>query len=183
MIVSVPFASTSYCKNDKLASSSRERLPCGTVAVMLDSTESALSDALRARGGRVTPQRLAIARIVRESRGHVTAEHVFGEVSERLPGVSLPTVYATLELLEELGQVRRVPVGSGAVLFDSRTEDHDHVVCRRCGSVADLDSVADHRAVLDAAATLGFQADEAQVVVTGICAACLARAAERSAAQ
>ena len=130
----------------------------------------------------MTPQRLAIARIVRETQGHVTAEHVFGEVSERLPGVSLPTVYATLELLEELGQVRRVPAGSGAVLFDSRTDEHDHVICRRCGSVTDLDSGADRSAVLDAAATLGFRADEAQVVVTGVCAACLARGVELAAA-
>lgn len=143
----------------------------------MDGNELALAEALRARGGRVTPQRLAIARVVRETGGHLTAESVFGRVSERLPGVSLPTVYATLELLEELGQVRRVPAGSGAVLFDARTDAHDHFICRRCGAVADLESHADHRPVLDAAAALGLRADEAQVVVSGICADCLVRGA------
>jgi Fe2+ or Zn2+ uptake regulation protein len=141
----------------------------------MDATETALADALRARGGRVTPQRLAIARVVRETGGHVTAEAVFGHVSERLPGVSLPTVYATLELLEDMGQVRRVPGGSGAVLFDSRTDAHDHFVCRRCGTVTDLESGTDHQAVLRAAAALGLRADAAQVVVSGLCAECTAR--------
>ena len=141
---------------------------------MVNRSEAALAETLRARGGRVTPQRLAIARVVRELDGHVTAETVFGQVSERLPGVSLPTVYATLELLEQLGLVRRVPAASGAVLFDPRTEDHDHLVCRRCGAVADLDPGTDRSAVLDAATALGFQADGAQVVVTGLCADCVA---------
>ena len=109
----------------------------------MDATETALSEALRARGGRVTPQRLAIAKVVRETGGHVTAEAVFGQVSRRMPGVSLPTVYATLELLEELGHVRRVPASSGAILFDSRTDEHDHFICRRCGAVADLESTSD----------------------------------------
>lgn len=141
----------------------------------MHATETALSDALRARGGRVTPQRLAIARVVRERGGHVTAEAVFGEVSERLPGVSLPTVYATLELLEELGQVRRVPAGSGAILFDARTDAHDHFVCRGCGAVIDLDTGHDPADAVAAATTLGLRADDAQVVVSGLCAECAAR--------
>lgn len=142
---------------------------------MIDATETALAEALRARGGRVTPQRLAIARVVRETGGHVTAEAVYGQVSRRMPGVSLPTVYATLELLEELGRVRRVPAASGAVLFDARTDAHDHFICRRCGAVVDLDCGTDHAAVLDAAAARGFRPDDAQVVVFGLCADCAAR--------
>jgi Fe2+ or Zn2+ uptake regulation protein len=141
----------------------------------MDATETALSNALRARGGRVTPQRLAIAKVVREAGGHVTAEGVFGQVSERMPGVSLPTVYATLELLEELGQVRRVPGATGAVMFDARTDAHDHFVCRRCGAVADLDCGTDHAVVLQAATALGFRPDDAQVVVCGLCADCAGR--------
>jgi Fe2+ or Zn2+ uptake regulation protein len=141
----------------------------------MDPTETALSEALRARGGRVTPQRLAIAKVVRETGGHVTAEAVFGQVSRRMPGVSLPTVYATLELLEELGQIRRVPGATGAIMFDARIDAHDHFVCRRCGAVADLDCGTDHAAVLDAAAALGCRPDDAQVVVSGLCADCAAR--------
>ncbi len=145
---------------------------------MIETTESVLATALRQRGGRVTPQRRAIARIVGELDGHATAETIFSELSERLPGVSLPTVYATLELLEELGEVARVPSGAGAVLFDARTEPHDHMICRRCGAVIDLDAGIDHAAALAAAATTGFAPDDAQAVIKGVCAGCQAAAQE-----
>jgi Fe2+ or Zn2+ uptake regulation protein len=134
--------------------------------------EDALCAALRERGQRVTPQRLAIARVVRELNTHVTAEQVLTAVSDRLPGVSLPTVYATLELLEELGSVRRVSAGGGAVLYDPRTDAHHHVVCRRCGAVADLEAELDDAQVIAAARAAGFTPDRADTVVHGICAAC-----------
>ena len=131
-----------------------------------------LSQVLRERGQRVTPQRLAIARTVRELDRHTTAETVFGRVSEQMPGVSLPTVYATLDLLEELGLVRRVPTEAGTAVYDPRTEDHHHLVCRECGEIMDVDAPVDRAELLAAAQTLGFAADDAQVVVRGVCARC-----------
>jgi Fe2+ or Zn2+ uptake regulation protein len=135
-----------------------------------------LSRVLRERGQRVTPQRLAIARTVRELDRHTTAETVFGRVSEQMPGVSLPTVYATLDLLEEIGLVRRVPTETGTAVYDPRTEDHHHLVCRRCGEIMDVDAPVDRDELLAAARTLGFAADDAQVVVRGTCANCRAAA-------
>src|SRR5215212_10284203 len=131
-----------------------------------------LSQVLRERGSRVTPQRLAIARTVRELDRHTTAETVFGRVSEQMPGVSLPTVYATLDLLEELGLVRRVPTEAGTAVYDPRTEDHHHLVCRTCGEIMDVDAPVDRGKLLSAARSLGFAADDAQVVVRGVCANC-----------
>jgi Fe2+ or Zn2+ uptake regulation protein len=144
---------------------------------MAASADTMLVTALRARGGRVTPQRLAIAQLIRELDGHATAEEIFGQLTDRLPGVSRPTVYATLELLEELGQVVRVPAGSGAVLFDPRTDHHDHMICRQCGAVSDLDSVVDVTPAAAAAGREGFAAEDAQLVVRGLCADCKAAAA------
>src|SRR5690242_15325297 len=91
-----------------------------------------LTAALRERGLRVTSQRIVINRVLHELYEHVTAEEMLHAVGERLPGVSLPTVYATLELLEELGQVRRVAIPGGPALFDRRTAPHHHMVCRSC---------------------------------------------------
>jgi Fe2+ or Zn2+ uptake regulation protein len=141
-----------------------------------ETAELMLSRVLRERGQRVTPQRLAIARTVRELDRHTTAETVFARVSEQLPGVSLPTVYATLELLEELGLVRRVPTEAGTAVYDPRTEDHHHLVCRRCGEIMDVDAPVDRAELLAAAGALGFAADGAQVVVRGVCARCRAAA-------
>lgn len=133
-----------------------------------------LGAALRARGQRVTPQRLAIAAVVRDLRHHATADEISGLVAERVPGISMPTVYATLDLLEELGLVRRVATETGTAVFDARTDSHHHVVCRRCGRIADIEAPAEHAAVLQAAERAGYLADDAQVVVRGLCPACRA---------
>jgi Fe2+ or Zn2+ uptake regulation protein len=140
---------------------------------MNGSIETTLAGALRERGQRVTPQRLAIARVVAELDRHVTAEHVFGEVSSRLPGVSLPTVYATLELLEQLGLVRRVSV-AGSAVYDGRIEEHHHLVCRRCGAITDVEAPVDRAGLLAAAQANGFAPDYSEVVVRGLCASCAA---------
>ena len=136
--------------------------------------EDTLGRALRERGQRVTPQRLAIARVVTELDRHVTAEHVFAEVSRRMPGVSLPTVYATLELLEQLGLVRRVSAGAGSAVYDGRVEEHHHLVCRECGAIADIDAPVDRAGLLAAAQANGFAPDYSEVVVRGLCASCAA---------
>jgi Fur family transcriptional regulator, stress-responsive regulator len=134
--------------------------------------ENALTAALRERGQRVTPQRLAIARVLEEMQRHATAEVVFSEVARQMPGVSLPTVYATLELLEDLRLVRRVATEGGAVIFDPRTDEHHHLACRRCGAIVDVDAEVGAEALLEAAHSAGFQPDDTQVVVRGLCAAC-----------
>jgi Fur family ferric uptake transcriptional regulator/Fur family peroxide stress response transcriptional regulator len=104
----------------------------------------------------------------------MTAEQVLESVSEVLPGTSLPTVYATLELFEELGLVRRLGTGSGAVLFDSRVDPHAHTVCRRCGATADLDGAPASARALDRARATGFAPDDAQLVIWGLCERCAA---------
>jgi Fur family transcriptional regulator, stress-responsive regulator len=135
-----------------------------------------LIEKLRARGMRVTSQRLLIHRTLCANARHMTAEQVLDAVSRALPGVSLPTVYATLELLEELGLARRLATGGGAVLFDPRVEPHAHAVCRRCGAAADLDALpAPTRALSDAKRT-GFVPDHAQLVIWGLCRRCAAGA-------
>lgn len=134
--------------------------------------EARLGDALRARGQRVTPQRLVVARLLDEYGEHVTAETLHRRVSERMPGVSLPTVYATLELLEELGLLRRLLTESGAVIYDPKVSDHHHLVCSACGAIIDVDAPVDDSALLRAARKSGFAPAGAQVVVRGLCAGC-----------
>jgi Fe2+ or Zn2+ uptake regulation protein len=138
----------------------------------VEAVDRELTERLRARGQRVTSQRLVINRMLRARAQHVTAEDVLAAVSRTLPGTSLPTVYATLELFEQLGLVRRVNAGGGAVLFDSRTTDHHHVVCRSCGAIADLDAAVELTPVLDAARHAGFAPGRTTLVVDGLCARC-----------
>ena len=139
---------------------------------MPTASDIQLTAALRARGQRVTPQRLVIHRTLRELNHHVSAEEVLAEVEQRLPNVSLPTVYSTLELLEELGLVRRVGSVAGRILFDSRLDEHAHVVCARCGRVEDIDAPFDAEPALAAARRAGFADGEAGLLVTGVCSRC-----------
>ena len=132
---------------------------------------------LRERGLRVTSQRLVIHRVLCARARHMTAEQVLEAVSGTLPGTSLPTVYATLELLEELGLVRRFGTGTGAVLFDSRVEPHAHTVCRGCGAIDDLEDARVPGEALVHASETGFSPDHAQLVIWGRCEHCIGAAA------
>jgi len=131
-----------------------------------------LTDALHTRGLRATSQRLLIHDALMHAHRHLTAEQVRKAVADRLPGVSLPTVYATLDLFEELGLVRRLRAGAGAVLYDPRAEPHQHAVCRVCGAVQDLDVPIDASGALRLAEQTGFRPHGADTVVSGVCARC-----------
>src|SRR3954451_10095637 len=159
---------------------------------MTTTADERLSAALRAAGHRVTSQRLVLYRGVRrvgprapsrrlllsrvlgELGRHAHAEEIARVSSERLPGLSLPTVYATLELFEGLGLVRRVDAGGPAALFDPRTEPHAHFACRACGTVFGLQPAADARSARVAALETGAEPDHVEVVLRGLCGACRA---------
>jgi Fur family transcriptional regulator, stress-responsive regulator len=130
--------------------------------------------ALRDAGYRVTPQRLVIQQTLAELGRHVSAEELLAAVGERLPNVSLPTVYSALDALGEAGLVRRVPAGRGRALYDAQPAEHHHLVCRRCGAVEDLQADIPLELALSLAAKRGFAPDGAEVVVHGLCAGCRA---------
>jgi Fe2+ or Zn2+ uptake regulation protein len=140
----------------------------------MSTADDTLVAALRERGHRVTPQRLLIHRALRDLDRHVTAEEVLDAVSDRLPNASMPTVYAALEVFEDLGIVRRVPATGGATLYDPRTEPHQHLRCRVCGKVEDLDVSVNAERAMRAAKRRGFRPEEAELVVSGLCASCAA---------
>lgn len=142
------------------------------------SAEAAFIADLRARGLRATPQRVVLYRILGDIDGHVTAEELLARATAQLPSVSLPTIYAALALLEDMGHVHRVSALGGTAIYDTRLAPHHHVVCRMCGQVRDLEAGADTQAVVRAAEAGGFTSLSAQVTVQGICADCTARAAE-----
>jgi Fe2+ or Zn2+ uptake regulation protein len=137
--------------------------------------DAELAELLRERGLRATSQRVVMHRLLRDRNRHLSAEELLSEASERLPGVSLPTVYATLELFEQLGIVRRVNGGGGTLLWDTRADAHHHMICRRCGRIEDLEAPLDLGRARHSAARAGFQPDRAEVVVSGLCANCRTR--------
>ncbi len=154
--------------------------PTADVAIPVRETVPGLPTAeefaaiLHARGQRATPQRYAILRELRRRDHHATAEAIGQSVRAQLPGTSIPTVYATLDLLVQLGLARRIDTGLGAALYDGGTRPHHHMICRRCGEVRDLAGGLDTGRLLAVAGATGFRPDRAEVVISGLCERCAA---------
>jgi Fur family peroxide stress response transcriptional regulator len=127
-------------------------------------SDKAFADLLRTRSQRVTLPRIMVHRFVADSPQHVTAD----DIHKELPSLSLATIYSTLDLLEEMGAVRRVSTLDGAAVYDSRTEPHDHATCRVCGRMFDLEPAEPRPAKLPR----GFRVEHSQVQFVGVCADC-----------
>ncbi len=123
----------------------------------------------REAGMRMTPQRLAIFRYLEGNRSHPTAEEIFRAVRRKHPGLSLATVYNTLETLGRLSEVARHDLGGGAERWDPEVRPHHHFTCEACGEVQDVFGELE----LPALAGLGAATvHRVQVQLSGLCGAC-----------
>jgi Fur family peroxide stress response transcriptional regulator len=98
--------------------------------------------ALRTSGMRLTHQRLEVARELAVSDAHPDVETIYRRIRERIPTVSLDTVYRTVATLVDLGVVNRVGVLSGPARYDANTARHHHFVCSQCGLIRDVRDTA-----------------------------------------
>lgn len=129
---------------------------------------------LRTAALRVTRPRLAVMRAVRH-QPHADTASVLAAVREQEPTVSHQAVYDVLGALTDAGLVRRIQPAGSVARYELRVGDnHHHVVCRTCGTVADVDCAVGHRPCLDASEDHGFVIDEAEVTYWGLCPACAA---------
>lgn len=137
------------------------------------STSRSLSEVLRSRGLRLTAQRQLVFDAV-YSLGHATPEQVHATVAERAVGVNITTVYRTLELLEELHLVRHAHLSHGAPTYHPVGDDqHVHLVCHECGSVAELAPSALRSLAADLEHSRGFRLDIGHASLFGTCGDCL----------
>jgi Fe2+ or Zn2+ uptake regulation protein len=130
-----------------------------------------IDEVLRDRGLKITPQRLAVHRAVASSVGHPDAEEIWATVRTELPNISLRTVYEVLHTLADLGEIREVDLATGSSRFDPTTSDHHHLVCTRCGAVADV--FLDGPPVeVPAVQQQGFTVDTYEIAFRGLCQSC-----------
>jgi Fur family ferric uptake transcriptional regulator len=133
------------------------------------------TELLREADLRVTRPRIAVLGVVDE-HPHASTETVIDAVRRDLPEVSHQAVYDVLKVLTDAGLVRRIQPRGSVARYESRTGDnHHHVVCRSCGTIADVDCAIGHAPCLEASEDHGFVIDEAEVVYWGICPECTAR--------
>lgn len=141
--------------------------------------EEKLVTAIRNNGMKVTPQRRFIFQaLAAESHRHPTAEEILRIVRRTLPDISLTTVYNTLHNLVEMDLLRQVDLGEGMTRFDSNTQIHHHLLCKRCGRLEDI-----HRKFrgisLPTNEARGFIITSHQIIFEGICPDCQAKAPQK----
>jgi Fe2+ or Zn2+ uptake regulation protein len=128
--------------------------------------------AMRERGLRVTPQRMAIVAQLAGNTEHPTVETLFDAARVKMPAISLKTVYQTVHDLEALGEVRLLDLGTGQVRVDPNVEHrHHHVVCDSCGRVRDV-PIEFPGVTLPPRYRAGFRVDAVDVIFRGACATC-----------
>ena len=123
---------------------------------------------------RVTAPRLAVLAAV-ETHPHADTESILSAVRGDLPAVSHQAVYDVLRALTAAGLVRRIQPSGSVARYESRVADnHHHVVCRSCGTIADVDCAVGAAPCLTASEDQGFRIDEAEVTYWGVCPDCAA---------
>ncbi len=127
----------------------------------------------RQRGVPFTIQRRVTYEALLGRTDHPTADQVHEDVRDVLPGVSRMTVYRVLELLVDVGLVKRVCHPGVAVRFDPNARPHHHLICLRCSTLIDfeergLDALRSPRA----ARRMDFEVRDHTVQFRGICARC-----------
>jgi Fur family ferric uptake transcriptional regulator len=133
-----------------------------------------LAKQMRARGYRVTAQRTIIMETIAHMDGHLSAQQVYEQAVERLPGLNLATVYRTVETMHEAGLVDMLEAQSEPMRFALRDPEnpHGHLVCSNCGNVMDFDAELIKQLANIVAAQTQFQIHRHHLTLQGICPEC-----------
>ena len=134
----------------------------------------------RSTGAPLTLQRRAVIDALWKRHDHPTADDIFAELRERLPGISRPTVYRVLNSLVRMGIARKVCHPGAAARFETRVERHHHLVCVRCDKVVDFEPASRLRLPLPDATSLGFRLDDYSIHFRGVCAECIGLERQRT---
>ena len=127
---------------------------------------------LRGAALRVTRPRRAVLAAVYE-HPHADTDSLIAAVRHDLGDVSHQAVYDVLRVLTAARLVRRIQPPGSVARYESRVGDnHHHVVCRSCGTIADVDCAVGETPCLTASDDNGFDIDEAEVVYLGLCPQC-----------
>ena len=127
---------------------------------------------LRARGFRMTPQRMAILHVLRHEGTHLSPSDVYKQARKELPGLTEPTVYRTLEFLADNALVRPSYNSSGHLTYEIAGSDHHHVICRNCGSEIEVEHTLLESLYRILETTSGYRSIDSHVTFFGICPKC-----------
>lgn len=119
-------------------------------------------------------QRMAVMEYLLEHRTHPTADDIYNDLHPALPTLSKTTVYNTLKILVEKGAALQLTIDDRNSCYDAYTDPHAHFLCTHCGKVFDV-PLKKKNLLLDADLQQGFQPEEVQLYLRGICPECATR--------
>jgi len=95
---------------------------------------------LRDNGHKMTPQRLAIVKILAKSEGHPSVEDIHARIKKDFPTMSLATVYRNIVLIKSLDELLELGFPDGSNRYDgNKPYPHPHIICVKCKRILDLD--------------------------------------------
>jgi len=130
---------------------------------------------LRDNGHKITPQRMAIVKILGKSNGHPSVEDIYDQIKKDFPTMSLATVYRNIVLIKSLGEILELGFPDGSNRYDgNKPYPHPHLICVKCKKIVDpdLESLDDMKNEL--AAETHFKILTHRLDFFGICSNCMA---------
>ena len=118
-------------------------------------------------------QREEVLDIVKSSYSHPTAEEVYQDLKSKGGASSRSTVYRNLGLLEEDETIKKIAISNKPDRYDYIRKPHNHVICSKCGKIADFEYDFRARQIIEAIKEdTNMDTELDSIVVMGICNEC-----------
>jgi Fur family peroxide stress response transcriptional regulator len=134
-----------------------------------------LVSSLKQQEYRLTPQRVELVRLIAASEGHPSAAQLYSRIKRQFPTMSPATVYKTLVLLKEMGQVLEIDLRDDSHYDGNRPQPHPHLICTQCGRIDDGELKLSPAKIRQLEEASGYQVLRQQITFHGLCPACQKR--------
>ena len=131
-----------------------------------------LTQELRSRGYRLTPQRIAILTYLHDTPGHFSPAEIYEHVRHTTAGVTEATVYRTLEFLAGNDIIQPALNGNGHLVYEMAVHEHHHVICRSCGASVEIDHSLLHKLYKQLESQSGYRLTASHLTFFGLCPTC-----------
>ena len=136
------------------------------------SCEGDFTKKLSERGYRVTPQRREVLHILLHANAHLTPAEIFEEAHRKLPNLTEPTVYRTLEFLTQIGLAQEAYSEKSKSAYEISGYTHHHLICRKCAKEVEVPHIKVESLCEDLESETGFQLMQNHLSFFGICPDC-----------
>lgn len=135
-------------------------------------TVEKLTKVLRNHSMKITPQRLMIFEILENNTSHPSAEEIYKKVKDIYPTVSFTTIYKTLEVLRDLGELKELTIDDARKHYDPNISTHHHIICTSCKKILDVFEDFSSHIKLPESFNANYSVSNFQVSFYGICKEC-----------